>query len=83
MGEENIVQWPDYDENLLDKKMIDIVVQINGKKRALINATKDIKRNDLLSLISKDKIGEKFLLNKEIKKVIFVENRLINILINE
>ena len=27
--------------------------------------------------------GEKFLLNKEIKKVIFVENRLINILINE
>ena len=83
LGEENIVQWPDYDENLLDKKMIDIVVQINGKKRALINATKDIKRNDLLSLISKDKIGEKFLLNKEIKKVIFVENRLINILINE
>ena len=83
LGEENIVHWPDYDENLLDKKMIDIVVQINGKKRALINATKDIKRNDLLSLISKDKIGEKFLLNKEIKKVIFVENRLINILINE
>ncbi len=83
LGEENIVQWPDYDENLLDKKMIDIVVQINGKKRALINANKDIKRNDLLSLISKDKIGEKFLLNKEIKKVIFVENRLINILINE
>jgi len=80
---ENKIEWPDYDENLLDKKMIDIVVQINGKKRALINATKDIKRNELLTLISKDKIGEKYLLNKEIKKVIFVENRLINILINE
>ena len=36
-----------------------------------------------MKLVKKDKIIDKYLNNKEIRKVIFVENRLMNILVNE
>ena len=75
--------WPKYQENLLEKENIDIVIQINGRKRALMNVKKGIDEKNLIDIIKKDKIGEKYLLKKNIKKVIFVQNRLINILVNE
>ena len=77
------IQWPLYDENILKTQHIDIVVQINGKKRALLNTNKGISQTDLLELIKKDRITKKYLNNIHIKKIIFVKDRLINILINE
>ena len=59
------------------------MIQINGKKRALLNVKKDIKETDLIGIIKKDKSLDKYINNGEIKKVIFVQNRLMNILINE
>ena len=77
------INWPLYDENILKTQHIDIVVQINGKKRALLNTKKGISQTDLLELIKKDRITKKYLNNINIKKIIFVKDRLINILINE
>ena len=31
------IKWPKYDEKLLKEDIINIVIQINGKKRGLIN----------------------------------------------
>ena len=42
---------------------------------------KDIEEKELLEIVKKDKIIEKYLNNKKIKKIIFVKNRLMNILI--
>ena len=53
------------------------------KKRALLNTNKGISQTDLLELIKKDRITKKYLNNIHIKKIIFVKDRLINILINE
>ena len=44
---------------------------------------KGITKKELLELIKKDKSVEKYIINKEFKKIIFVENRLMNILIDE
>ena len=44
---------------------------------------KGILKQELLEIAKKDKIVDKYLNNKKIKKIIFVENRLMNILINE
>jgi leucyl-tRNA synthetase len=77
------INWPLYDENILKTQHIDIVVQINGKKRALLNTKKGISQTDLLELIKKDRITKKYLNNINIKKIIFVKDRLINILVNE
>ena len=59
------------------------MVQINGKKRAIFKAQKDINENSLMDDLKSNKIFEKYLNNKEVKRVIFVKNRLINLLINE
>jgi leucyl-tRNA synthetase len=73
--------WPTYDENLLEEKEINYVVQINGKKRALIKMTKDLDENKVLDKIQYDENIAKHLLSKRIKKTIFVKNRLVNIII--
>ena len=73
--------WPKYDEKLLVENIIAFVVQINGKKRALINVKRDISENDLMGLILKNMNLKKYLNEKTIKNKIFVQNRLINIII--
>ena len=77
------LSWPNYDNALLDKEKINVVIQINGRKRSLININRGISEKDLLKLVKEDKNCEKYLSKKEIKKTVYVENRLMNILINE
>ena len=60
--------------------MIEYVIQINGKKRGVIKAAKDITDNDLMSQIQKDEKNNKIIKNRNINKIFFVKNRLINIL---
>jgi len=74
-------EWPDYDEKLLIEEQINYVIQINGKKRALILGKRDILENDLVDIISKEENLKKYLSGKQIKKKIFVPNKLINIII--
>ena len=73
--------WPSYDENQLLENNIKYVIQINGKKRGLIESDRDTTEEKLLEHINKDKILQNYLQNKKLKKIIFVQNRLINILI--
>ncbi len=77
------IKWPDYDKSILDNEEVKFVVQINGRKRAILNVKKDISENELLKLAKDNNIIDKYLSNAEINKVIFVQNRLINILTNE
>ena len=73
--------WPEVEEKYLEKSEISYVIQINGKKRLLLNAEKDIGEDNLFDMIKKEKLLDKYLNNAEIKKIIFVKNRLMNILI--
>ena len=47
-------KWPTYDKSLIEENEIDIVVQIKGKKRALIKTKKNIEEVKLLEIINKD-----------------------------
>ena len=73
--------WPKIEVRYLEKSEIGFVIQINGKKRFLINAEKDISEDNLFDMVKKEKLLEKYLNNTNIKKIIFVKNRLMNILI--
>ena len=73
--------WPETEKKYLEKTNVDYVIQINGKKRSLINAEKDLKQELLFELVKKDKLLDKYLKDISIKKIIFVKNRLMNILI--
>ena len=75
------IRWPEYDENLIKEEIANIVVQINGKKRGLIQTEPNISENDLISIISKDEKLFKYLDGKDIIKKIYIKNKLINIIL--
>ena len=77
------VVWPKTNANFLNEEKIDYVIQINGKKRAILNESRDIDQDSLMEKIKSNKLSEKYLKDKSISKIIFVKNRLINLLINE
>ena len=70
-------------QNFQTKDTVEYVIQVNGKKRTVINAQIDIEQDKILNIAKNDNLLDKYLKNKSIKKVIFVKNRLLNILINE
>lgn len=73
--------WPTYDESLLIEKVIPFVIQINGKKRGIFEIKTNSSEKEILNKINQDDKLKKYLNEKEIKKKIFVPNRLINIII--
>ena len=76
-----INNWPNIDEKLLIDNEAKIVIQINGKKRGLLNLKKDADEKTVLSEIKKEKVLDKYIENKKFKKVIFVKNKILNVII--
>ena len=72
--------WPKVNQKYIKKKN-EIVIQINGKKRNLISVESNITEKQLLIETDKSKLIEKYVKNKEVKKVIYVKNRLVNYII--
>ena len=75
-------EFPSYDEELLKEKNVNFVIQINGKKRGLLNYEINCSEKQLVEVVKKDKTIRKYIANKEFKKIIFVPNKLINIIID-
>ncbi len=75
------ISWPKYDKNLIREQIANIVVQINGKKRGLLKTEIDISENDLLNIINNDEKISKYIDGKEIRKKIYIKNKLINIIL--
>ena len=75
------LEWPKFDISLVKKENVNIVVQINGKKRGIINTLPDISEDDLIKLISKDQSIMKYIDINIIKRKIYIKNKLINIII--
>ena len=60
-----------------------MVIQVNGKKRSIINCKTEITENSLIKLIKDDKKLDKFIKNKKIIRSIFIKNKLINLIVEE
>ena len=75
-------KWPKIDGSLLEKENFDVVIQINGKKRAIINATNNESEENILSKSLAIKNIQVILDKKIIAKKIFIKNKLLNIVTN-
>ena len=75
------VNWPTVSEKELIEEEINFVVQINGKKRALLKVKRNVNENEILKEIKSNIETEKLLKDQKIQKTIFVSNRLINIIL--
>ena len=76
-------EWPRIDDSFLHKENFDIVVQINGKKRAIINATNNESEENIFSKSLAIKNIQVILDKKIITKKIFIKNKLLNIVTND
>ena len=84
LGSENSVflnEWPCYDKEILKKDMVTVVIQVNGKLRSQIEVPLDMPQDELESMAIADKRAQKFISDKQIKKVIHVPNKLVNIVV--
>ncbi|MDP3991230.1 MAG: leucine--tRNA ligase [Candidatus Nealsonbacteria bacterium] len=75
--------WPKYDQNIIKKEEVTLIIQINGRVRDKIEVNSDISEREAKALtLSREKV-KKYILQKEIKKVVFVPGKLINIVVEE
>jgi leucyl-tRNA synthetase len=73
--------WPKWDKKKIIDDMVKIAVQVNGKVRAEIMISKDMTEADIKEMSLKDKNIISWIGDSEIKRVIYVQNRIINIVI--
>ena len=81
IGAEKNLSWPEMEEKYLSKNTATIVVQINGKKRAIINSKINITEEELIKIIKQKKELEKFIAGKNIFKSIYIKDKLINLIL--
>ena len=75
------ISWPSYDEKQIKEDSSLVVIQINGKKRGLIKTDSSLSETEIIKLVYEDQKIAKYLVNNNIKKQIYIKNKLINIII--
>jgi leucyl-tRNA synthetase len=81
LGSTNIDSWPKINDSFSLDQKIKIAIQINGKTRDVIEVKKDLDEKNVINESKKVKKINDQLTKNEIKKVIFVKNKIINYLI--
>lgn len=73
--------WPKYDESLLASDTITIGVQINGKVRGSIEVSIDENEESVKNKVLSDENLSKWTTEKDIKKIIYIQGKIINIVL--
>lgn len=73
--------WPAYSEELAKENNFEMVIQVNGKIRSKQMAAMGISDEEMKTLALADDKIKTFIGSSEIKKVILVKNKLVNIII--
>lgn len=84
MGQRTLLvhsSWPDYDENLAKEETVTIVVQVNGKLRDSFEAPLHLSEEEAKEKAFQLPRIQRLVEDKKIKKIIYVSDKLINIVI--
>lgn len=73
--------WPKYDESLAKDEEIEMVVQVNGKVRDRLTVAADVTEDEIRETALESEKVKVFTDGMEIKKIIFVPGKLINIVV--
>ena len=74
-------RWPEFDESALELDMIELVIQVNGKLRGRVSVPADADKESIEKLAIADDNVQRFVDGKEIRKVIVVPGRIVNIVV--
>jgi leucyl-tRNA synthetase len=75
------VRWPEYDESLLTGGSVEIAVQVNGKLRGRLTLGRGASQEQVVALALALDGVKKFVDGGKVRKVVFVPNRLVNLVI--
>ncbi len=73
--------WPEFDETKILTDIIEIPVQVNGVLRYKIEVAADTLPEDIEKLAKEDERLTKYMIDKEIKKIIVIKSKIVNIVI--
>ena len=73
--------WPIANDKYLQEKYVNMVVQINGKKKSLIKIEKNLPDMEVINKIKEDEKISNILSDKNLLKHIIVKNRLVNFIV--
>jgi leucyl-tRNA synthetase len=73
--------WPKPDPALLESDVFTLVVQVNGKRRAGVEAPADASRDELLEIAREDAAVRRHIDGKEVVKEIVVPGKLVNLVV--
>ena len=77
----HLEKWPEYDKNLVKSETFTLVIQVNGKVRDSVEVLAGIIREEAEKLaLNREKI-KNMVESANVKKVIYVPGRLVNIVI--
>jgi leucyl-tRNA synthetase len=73
--------WPSYDANALVKDTFELVLQVNGKVRARVEAPVDAGKDELEKLALSNERIKSYIEGQNVRKVIVVPQKLVNVVI--
>ena len=73
--------WPKPNMSYTKRSEINIVVQVNGKKRLVCTIPKDLDEEETKRLMMKNENVKSIIKNSEIKKIIVVPNKIFSLVI--
>ncbi len=77
----HLQSWPKFDPGAIEQQTFKLMIQINGKVRGSIEASKNLSKNELGDIAIKSEAAQKWLEGKEPKRIIAIPNKLVNIVI--
>ena len=77
----HLESWPKYNQKLIKEEKFELVIQINGKIRDKVSVEMGIAQKEAEEIVLKLEKIKKLVADRKIKKIIYVPNRLINIVI--
>ena len=75
------MSWPTYDESKTIDDMIEIPVQVNGKLKGVVVASKDAEQDEVKSIVDVDETIQKAIEGKNVVKEIYVKGKIYNIVV--
>jgi len=75
--------WPGYDQEIIKKEDMLIVIEVNGKVRSKVEVSVNSGEEEIKKKAQGDGRVKKYIDNKKIKQIIYVPRRLVNIVVEE
>lgn len=75
-------EWPLYDDSKMQKSSVTIVIQVLSKIRAKVDIPAGLSESEVLEIAKSEPNVQKFIEGKQIRKIIFVQDKLINLIAN-